>query len=350
MTSQTVSMIAVMLVAIGGSEAQKNWFEATEIRVAHVVRILADFKSVKMMGHTAGLFDSLGTARLIEVQRSQRFRKYVIVVATLAQAATALVPAFGIVTHILLRRSGDDKILDSSRAFGTLTLCNILSSSIGLLVDGVFGTVTAIGCISRIQDVCTKNYRLDPRQKNVSLEDSKLSVVMNQASAKYKKDGDNIIQNLSFEIKPGAIIRVQGPAASGKSTLLKMILGEVRYCTGQMAVGETIIGYCDQKPWLDHTSIRDNITGPAPFDPERYAHTIRICALELDLKNIPEGDACLCFGNGSTLSGGQKARIVGHHLNNRIEKLANDTVVFSSCHLCMSADSSSGRLSERIRC
>ncbi|KAF2023756.1 hypothetical protein EK21DRAFT_80114 [Setomelanomma holmii] len=306
-----VAMVSALgvSIALGGSKAQKHWFEATEIRVAQVVKILADFRSIKMMGCTARLLDSLGAARLHEVQRSQRFRAFVIVVATLVQAATALVPAFGFITYILLHRSSDVEILDASRAFGTLTLFSILSASIGTLVEGVFGTVTAIGCISRIQEVCTKHYRLDPRQTNDPATAPHSSVAMSEASAKYDKGGNDIIQKINLEIKPGSIVRVEGAAASGKSTLLKMILGEVSYCTGKIAVGDNIIGYCDQKPWLDHVSIRDNITGPAPFDSERYASTIRICALEPDLKKIPEGDACLCFGNGTTLSGGQKARI-----------------------------------------
>ncbi|KAJ5195611.1 uncharacterized protein N7498_009049 [Penicillium cinerascens] len=304
-----VCMAAVLLVSLAGSQAQKHWFEATEIRVAQVVKILAAFKSIKMMGYTAGLLNSLTAARVHEVQRSQRFRAFVIVVATLAQAATALVPAFGFATYVLLHNSGDDEVLSASLAFGTLTLFTILTSSIGQLIDSIFGTVTAVGCISRVQEMCTKHYRLDPRQTNRSAEPPHSSVAMNHASAKYDEDGHDVIQKASFEVKPGMIVRVVGPIASGKSTLLKMILGEVRYCTGEVAVGDNIIGYCDQNPWLDHVSIRENITGPAPFHPERYANTIRICALEPDLESIPEGDACLCFGNGTTLSGGQKARI-----------------------------------------
>lgn len=335
----------MLLVALRGSEAQKHWFEATEIRVAHVVKILADFKSIKMMGYTTGLLESLAAARLFEVRRSQKFRAFVIVVATLAQAATALVPAFGFLTYILLRRSGDNKILDSSRAFGTLTLFSILSASIGGLVDGVFGTVTALGCVSRIQEVCNKHYRLDLRHIYDPVEALQSSVAMSDASAKYDKDGNDVIQKINFEIKPGSIVHVKGPIASGKSTLLRMILGEVRYCTGDIAVGNKIIGYCDQKPWLDHVSIRENITGPAPFDPEWYAETVRICALEPDLKNIPGGDACLCFGNGTALSGGQKARIVSGGLGNRDEKSANHAIVFSSCYLCTPAYSHLGRLS-----
>ncbi|THC88453.1 hypothetical protein EYZ11_012101 [Aspergillus tanneri] len=304
-----VCMAAVFLVSLGGSKAQKHWFEATETRVVQVVKILAEFKSIKMMGYTAGLLSSLNAARVHEVQRSQRFRAFVIVVATLAQAATALVPAFGFATYVLLHNSGDGEVLSASVAFGTLTLFNILTSSIGQLIDSIFGTVTAVGCISRVQELCTKHYRLDPRQTNSPAEPPHSSVVMNHASAKYDEDGHDVIQKASFKVKPGMVVRVVGPIASGKSTLLKMILGEVRYCAGEVAVGDKIIGYCDQNPWLDRVSIRENITGPAPFDPERYANTIRICALEADLESIPGGDACLCVGNGTTVSGGQKTRI-----------------------------------------
>ncbi|KAJ5301233.1 hypothetical protein N7508_006096 [Penicillium antarcticum] len=304
-----VCMAAVFLVSLGGSKAQKHWFEATETRVAQVVKILAEFKSIKMMGYTAALLSSLTAARVHEVQRSQRFRAFVIVVATLAQAATALVPAFGFATYVLLHNSGDGEVLSASVAFGTLTLFNILTSSIGQLIDSIFGTVTAVGCISRVQELCTKHYRLDPRKTNSPAEPPQSGVAMNHASAKYDEDGHDVIQKASFEVKPGMVVRVVGPIASGKSTLLKMILGEVRYCAGEVAVGDKIIGYCDQNPWLDHVSIRENITGPAPFDPERYANTIRICALEADLESIPGGDACLCVGNGTTLSGGQKTRI-----------------------------------------
>ncbi|KAJ5654813.1 hypothetical protein N7490_001816 [Penicillium lividum] len=304
-----VCMAGVLLVSVAGSQAQKQWFEATEVRVAQVVKILADFKSIKMMGYRAGLLRSLTAARLLEVRRSQKFRAFVIVMATLAQAATALVPALGVATYVLLHNSGDGQVMSVSLAFGTLTLFTILSSSIGQLVDSIFGTVTALGCISRIQEMCTQHYRLDPRQTTNPAEPPHASVVMNHARAKYDEDGLDIIQNASFDIKPGMIVRVVGPIASGKSTLLKMILGEVHYCAGEVAVSDKIIGYCDQNPWLNNVSIRDNITGPAPFDSKRYADTIRICALETDLETMPGGDACLCSGNGATLSGGQKARI-----------------------------------------
>ncbi|KAL4815805.1 hypothetical protein BDW67DRAFT_185524 [Aspergillus spinulosporus] len=304
-----VCMASVFLVSLGGSQAQKHWFEATEIRVAQVVKILADFKSIKMMGYTSELFSSLTAARIHEVQHSQTFRAFMIVMATLSQGATALVPAFGFAMYVLLHNSGDGEVLSASLAFGTLTLFSILTSSVGQLINSVFGTVTAVGCISRVQDLCTKHYRIDPYKANSPAEPPHSIMAMNRASAKYDEDSHDVIQKASFEVKPGMIVRVEGPVASGKSTLLKMILGKVRYCAGKVAISNKIISYCNQNPWLDHVSIQENITGPAPFNPEQYANAIRIYALEADLEAIPKGDACLCFGNGTTLSGGQKARI-----------------------------------------
>ncbi|KAF2158355.1 hypothetical protein M409DRAFT_38304 [Zasmidium cellare ATCC 36951] len=307
-----VAMLPALGIAIGmilkppRSERLKVWFQATQDRVSQVVQILADFKSVKMMGYTARLIENLCAARLHEVKRSQRFRGFLIVVATLAQSVTALVPAFGFGTYVLLHRSGDGPVLSAGAAFGTLTFFSILSSSIGGMLQAVFEVVTAVGCISRIESLCKKHYRSDPRRVTNSPHSS---VALNHASAKYNETGDDIIHDVSFNVKPGTIMRLVGPTASGKSTLLKMLLGEVRFCTGEVVVGHRVIGYCDQDPWLDNVSIRENIIGPAIFVPGRYLEVIRICALETDLGNIPQGDASICFGHGANLSGGQKARI-----------------------------------------
>jgi len=53
-------------------------------------------------------------------------------------------------------------------------------------------------------------------------------------------DDRTLIDNLSFDIPPGAIVGVMGPNGSGKSTLLRMITGEEFPDTGTIEVGETV--------------------------------------------------------------------------------------------------------------
>ena len=56
-------------------------------------------------------------------------------------------------------------------------------------------------------------------------------------------------------------------------------------------------------------TIRDNILFGQPFDSERYATALRVCALMPDLDLLPARDDTEIGERGLNLSGGQKARV-----------------------------------------
>lgn len=60
---------------------------------------------------------------------------------------------------------------------------------------------------------------------------------------------------------------------------------------GRVLVGGTI-GYVPQTPWVQNLSLRDNILFGIPYDEAKYKAIIHACALELDLKILPNGEAC----------------------------------------------------------
>lgn len=99
---------------------------------------------------------------------------------------------------------------------------------------------------------------------------------------------------------------------SGKSTLLKAILGELEQVSGIRRLDPaTKIAYCDQEPWLLDRSIRENIIGSLYFDAAWYRTVIEACALAQDIAQFPDGDETGVGSQGSALSGGQRARVVG---------------------------------------
>jgi ABC-type multidrug transport system fused ATPase/permease subunit len=57
---------------------------------------------------------------------------------------------------------------------------------------------------------------------------------------------------------------------------------------GRLNVGGTI-AYVPQSPWVQNLSLRDNILFGMPYDEEKYKAVIHACALELDLKILPNG-------------------------------------------------------------
>ena len=78
-----------------------------------------------------------------------------------------------------------------------------------------------------------------------------------------KAFGDKLLmENLSFNIPPGAIVGIVGPNGAGKTTLFKMLVGEVEPDSGSVDRGETVsLSYVDQsREDLDATkSVYDEI-------------------------------------------------------------------------------------------
>jgi ATP-binding cassette ChvD family protein len=61
-----------------------------------------------------------------------------------------------------------------------------------------------------------------------------------------------LIDGLSFQVPPGAIVGVIGPNGAGKTTLLRMIVGKEAPDSGTLRLGNTVkLGYVDQDRTLD---------------------------------------------------------------------------------------------------
>ena len=57
-----------------------------------------------------------------------------------------------------------------------------------------------------------------------------------------------LFENLSFEMTVGQRLGITGPNGTGKSTLLKIALGQVKADSGEIRIGRNIeIGYIDQQ-------------------------------------------------------------------------------------------------------
>jgi ATP-binding cassette subfamily C (CFTR/MRP) protein 1 len=133
-----------------------------------------------------------------------------------------------------------------------------------------------------------------------------------EASFGWNKDGDKaILNNISLKILPSTLTLLVGPIASGKSTLLKSLLGETYLHSGSIRFGDTDnVAYCDQEAWILNRSIRENIVGFSEYSEEFYSTVIKACQLEEDISHLPDGDLSVVGSQGISLSGGQKQRVV----------------------------------------
>lgn len=113
---------------------------------------------------------------------------------------------------------------------------------------------------------------------------------------------------LSVDLAKGKLIGVIGSVGAGKSSLLQVILRELPAASGTVSIAGSL-SYASQEPWVFAGTVRQNVLFGQEYEKERYAAVIKACALDKDLERLPDGDRTVIGERGTSLSGGQKARV-----------------------------------------
>jgi ATP-binding cassette, subfamily C (CFTR/MRP), member 1 len=237
----------------------------------------------------------------------------------------------------------NDTAFDPSRVFTSLSLLILFTQPLFAFFEDLLTFQTLFGCLNRIEKFLLQETRSDHRivaanaTPNLKSADARLIrnsleielaplrrdaskrgstseassdvVKIEEASFGWDKEKDPILHDISCTLKRGQLTMLIGPVASGKSTLLKAILGETTSSKGFLYVSETESAFCDQTPWLINASVKDNIIGFSHFDQGLYDEVIFCCDLEQDIATFPKGHDTLIGSKGITLSTGQKQRV-----------------------------------------
>lgn len=107
------------------------------------------------------------------------------------------------------------------------------------------------------------------------------------------------------------MVAVIGDIGAGKSSLLYSLLGEMKFPVNNRP-RVTINGSMSlvtQKPWIVNDTVRNNIIFGKEYNRKKYQDVVHFASLKRDFELFTHGDKTMIGEKGSTLSGGQKARI-----------------------------------------
>eukprot|EP00668_Euglena_longa_P012525 GGOE01014980.1.p1 GENE.GGOE01014980.1~~GGOE01014980.1.p1 ORF type:complete len:1597 (+),score=451.51 GGOE01014980.1:182-4792(+) len=112
----------------------------------------------------------------------------------------------------------------------------------------------------------------------------------------------------NLHVPRGSLVMIVGLVGSGKSTLIKAILGDVPCLSGSVTVPKHM-AYVPQQATIFNASLRDNVLFGKLYNAERYEQVIAASGLIPDLQILPKRDETEIGAKGINLSGGQKQRV-----------------------------------------
>ena len=293
---------------------QERMLRATDARLDHLNEVLSTMKTVKLFAWELPFAKRLASVRRKELT----LLRNCLALDVLYDFAFVGVPmlvtmaTFGVHTLLLHRP------LSAQSAFTALAIFNLLRTPLADMPEMVMRSIAAFVSLSRIE-----SFLAEPEtDKYVQLIGASGNIGMQHASFVYNRSESRrfALSDLSCTFPTGVSL-VVGPVGAGKSSLLLALLGEMDRLTGttymprpdryasDSAGLNTSVAYCPQNPWILGTSVRNNILFGAPYDEPRYREVLHACALEPDLETFEFFDDTEVGEKGTTLSGGQKARV-----------------------------------------
>lgn len=175
--------------------------------------------------------------------------------------------------------------------------------------------------VARLGDILNTRTEVPPSSA-AQLPPVKGRITLDGVTFRYRPEATPVLNNISFDIKPGEIIGIVGRSGSGKSTLTKLVQRLYTPEGGRLLVDGIDISLIDaaqlrrqvgvvlQENLLFNRSVRENIAVVDPAAPiEAVIQVAQLAGAHDFISELPESYDTVVGEQGSSLSGGQRQRI-----------------------------------------
>ncbi|KAK2592431.1 hypothetical protein QQS21_009883 [Conoideocrella luteorostrata] len=276
--------------------AQKKVRKAQDSRISLVTEYLASIKAIKYFGWEKPITEKIVESRAVE----QKGLWGISVLQVWINQVTQAFPYLALLVMFALHVIVDKRRLTASTAFTTVYLVKNIRRNIMMASSFARNFAGALVAFGRLDKYFASTVPLVQYPEGV--------LRIEKACFRRNKKATFRLEDISLDFVEGGLNVVTGQSGSGKSTLLLAILGET-YLEGGCVTVPADIAYASQTSWLQNQTIQDNILFGSLMEKARYDRVLAACCLPEDLRELPEGDQTSVGENGTSLSGGQKARV-----------------------------------------
>ncbi|MBE9610551.1 type I secretion system permease/ATPase [Chitinilyticum litopenaei] len=159
------------------------------------------------------------------------------------------------------------------------------------------------------------------RKYGMPLPEPKGILVVENLIAHIPGTNNTILRGLNFHVRPGEVLGIIGPSASGKSSLARLLVGVWSASSGSVRLDGVDIygwnkaelgphmGYLPQDVELFSGTVAENISRFSEIDSQAVVEAAQLAGVHDMILKLPKGYDTPIGEGGANLSGGQRQRL-----------------------------------------
>lgn len=205
---------------------------------------------------------------------------------------------------------------------GVMIAASILLARALAPVEQAIGSwKTAVSARTAYQRVARQLRETPLRGEAIPLPTPKGQLTVKQAAYVHEGATEPLFTNVSFKLEPGELLGLVGPTASGKTTLARLLVGNLSPRAGHVRLdGAEVsrwppedlgrsIGYLPQDVELFSGTVGENIARMGEAEPDAVIAAAQLAGVHEMILSLPGGYETEIGPGGAALSGGQRQRI-----------------------------------------
>ncbi len=314
-----VVLLVGLLIQIPLERIVKQAMALGAIRHAVLVETVSGLETIKAVGAGERMQHRWESSVMASAAAAVKSKVYSSLAINFSMLAQNLVTMAIIVHGVYL-------FAESQLTTGALIACSMFAGRAMAPLGQIAGILTRLkqsqASLDALDGIMALPREGDAQHRYIERTGLTGDIEFRNVSFAYPGQGNEVLRNISFAVRAGERVGIVGPIGSGKSSILKLLLGLYVPKEGQILIGGADIRQLDPADLRRHIgavpqdvllfagTVRDNIAVGVPYaEDAEILEAAQLAGVDEFVRQHPEGYAWSVGERGERLSGGQRQAI-----------------------------------------